>query len=804
MRILQIIPGSGGTFYCQNCQRDLDLVRALRGAGHDVLVMPLYLPLSAGHADERERTPVFYGAVSLFLRHRFGALRHLPAWLWRALDAPPVLRLAAHQASRTRANGLSDLTVSMLRGEDGRQAAELRRLIDWLRADPRSRPDVVCLSNALLLGLAGPLGRELGLPVVCWLQDENVWPDAMQPSDSSAIWSAMRDRLGDVDAFFSVSDTFTALMSGRLGAPLGRVQTIYPGVDPAAFRPAVPQRGPPTIGFMSRLAEGEGFGLFVDAFLRLRRHHAHFAQARLRATGGFMGDRRLLAQVRSRLAQEGAGHDAVIEPHAFATDRAGFLSELSVLSVPALRGEAFGTYLIEAMAAGVPVVQPRLGAFPEVLTRAGCGVLYAPNTPEALADAWSSLLSDPARCAEEASRGRAAVDRLFTLDRMAGEVAGALADVVARHRPKAAAVRTAVGVAMMFLCALAGTSAAIAAPAATTPVVAAAPAAPAGAFRRLWTWQGDKPVAGEPVWDGTGWMALTTGGRLTALDADGRTRWSISSTNAPFRTRPSVVAGRVVAVSAAGVVCAWRVSDGAALWQVLLPGTFAHGPVASTAGVSATLALVAPADGQIFCLDAATGRRVWTSEPTQRTDGPLAAGAGLLAFGNCDAAVHVVAASNGVAVASVPVGRESQMAGGVVIAGGRVFGGTRDGCLVCVDVAGARVVWSVKLADSELFTTPAVDAACVYVATDGGDIAALRRESGATVWRRSVGAGAGSPALGAKALWLVSDGRVLAVSPADGREVFAFAAGDRVGDPVAAGGQVAVVDDNGGLIVFGE
>lgn len=803
MRILQIIPGSGGTFYCQNCQRDLDLVRVLRNAGHDVVVMPLYLPLSAKHPVDNVRIPVFYGAVTLYMRERFPVLRRLPDCLWRVLDTHPILRLAARQAGRTRASGLSGLTVSMLRGEAGGQVMELHRLIDWIRSDPQSRPDVICLSNALLVGLAGALRRDLEIPVVCWLQDENVWPDAMQPGNAEAIWSAMRDRLTDVDAFFSVSNTFTALMSSRLGVSFDNAQTIYPGVDPAAFRLAEPLRGPPTVGFLSRLAEEEGFSLFVEAFLRLRRRYPHFAQTRLRATGGFMGDRRLLAQVRQRLTQAGAGRDAIIEPQAFEQDRAGFLAQLSVLSVPALRGEAFGTYMIEAMAAGVPVVQPRLGAYPEVLAHAGCGVLYDPNTPDALADAWASLLADPVRCTDEVRRGREAVARHFTLDRMAAEVVAALSEVVARYRAHGAHIRGVAGVAVLVATLFAWVSGVSAASLTSAAQAVQVVISPTPSFQRLWTWQGAQPVSGGPAWAGTGWLVLTTSGRLTSLDMSGRMRWSVAVTNATFQTAPVVIADRLIAVSTTGCVCAWRAADGVALWQVMLPGPFAHGPVVIAPGTSVDVALITSTDGRVFGLNTAMGRCVWTTEPTQRTDGPIAAGDGLLAFGNCDAAIYVIAASNGVTAARVPVGDNGQLAGGVVIAGGRVFGGTRDGRLVCVDVADRRVVWSTKVIDGELFTTPVVTASNVFVATENGDLVALRRDTGAPVWRRNVGANAGSLSLAFESLWLVSDGHVMAVRLADGGELFSFAAGDRIGDPVAAGGQVAVVDDNGGLIVFG-
>ena len=208
MRIGQIIPGSGGTFYCQNCLRDLDLVRALQRQGHDVIVVPLYLPLSSADSSAASK-PAYYSAVALYLRHQVPWLaRLLPAACWRMLESMAVLRFAARRAGSTRAAGLGDITVSMLQGEQGKQAEELERLVSWLRDDLGARPDVVVLSNALLLGLARRIKEELGVPVVCWLQDEHVWADAMAPDESRRVWQVLRERAADVDGCVAVSRSY--------------------------------------------------------------------------------------------------------------------------------------------------------------------------------------------------------------------------------------------------------------------------------------------------------------------------------------------------------------------------------------------------------------------------------------------------------------------------------------------------------------------------------------------------------------------------------------------------------------------
>src|SRR5208283_2420020 len=119
-------------------------------------------------------------------------------------------------------------------------------------------------------------------------------------------------------------------------------------------------------------------------------------------------------------------------------DRAGklaFLRSLSVFSVPALYGEAFGLYVIEAMASGVPVVQPRHAAFPELIALTGGGVLCEPDNPTALADAIEPLLLDAARARALGETGRKAVREKFNADTMATETLRAYEELLGRRKP---------------------------------------------------------------------------------------------------------------------------------------------------------------------------------------------------------------------------------------------------------------------------------------------------------------------------------------------------------------------------------
>ena len=165
MKILHIIPGSGGSFYCGNCLRDSKYVDALRAQGHEVIKIPMYLPL---FSDEHDITdiPVFYGAVSIYLKQLYPVFRKAPAWVDKLLNSKPVLKLAAGFAGSTRAKGLEEMTVSMLLGEDGQQKEELDRMIGWIAE--HCKPDIIHLSNALLLGLTHKLKEKMNVPVLCF------------------------------------------------------------------------------------------------------------------------------------------------------------------------------------------------------------------------------------------------------------------------------------------------------------------------------------------------------------------------------------------------------------------------------------------------------------------------------------------------------------------------------------------------------------------------------------------------------------------------------------------------------------
>lgn len=417
LRIIQIVPGSGGTFYCQNCLRDEALVQALRGLGHEVIMVPMYLPHFQGDFGLRPDAPVFFGAISTYLREKSAFFRKVPTWIQRMLDASFLLQWAGRKSGSTSAEGMEDMTLSMLRNPERHHGEELAQLIAWLKES--GKPDVVHLSNALLMGLAEPIRRALNIPVVCSLQDENTWVDAMEPGAAQTIWRVMSDKAAHVAAFVSVSRAYAAQMQDRMDLHQDKIHVVPVGLTFPDCPPAPLPFDPPVIGFLSKLSPALGLDLLVDAFIAIKR--SDLPEVQLRAFGGVIGsDKVFVADLERRIAREGFERDAaqfipLYDPAA----KQKFLSELTVLSVPIPQGEAFGLFQIEAMGFGIPVVQPDAGAFPEVIEATGGGVIYDALQPDGLRNTLVSLLRDPDRARRLGRLGHRSVREKFGVDQAA-------------------------------------------------------------------------------------------------------------------------------------------------------------------------------------------------------------------------------------------------------------------------------------------------------------------------------------------------------------------------------------------------
>lgn len=416
MRLIFLTPGTGN-FHCGSCLRDHTLVRELRRRGHEAVMAPLYLPHVLDHdAEESDRHAIQLGGINSYLHHHVPWWRRTPAMLRRWLDARPLLQLAARRAGMTSPAALGELTVAMLLGRDGTQRQLVESLVAWLVSQHGGRPDAVVLSNALLLGVAPAIRDALAVPIYCTLQGEDTYLDALPDPHRAECWRRLGELAGHVERFLPVSRYHGQRMAGRLGLDAGRMSVVHNGIE-ASGPPRSRMAGPPTIGYLARMCPAKGLHTLVDAFVLLRSGRD---DVRLSVVGAATtADGSYVKQQLAKLRRAGLADAVAFHPNVTRAAKLDLLEAMNVLSVPATYGESFGLYVLEALAAGVPVVQPRSGAFPELLAMTGGGVLVEPDDAAALAAGLASLIDDADRAAALGRAGRAAVLQRFTAAAMA-------------------------------------------------------------------------------------------------------------------------------------------------------------------------------------------------------------------------------------------------------------------------------------------------------------------------------------------------------------------------------------------------
>ncbi len=346
--------------------------------GCDVTLVPLYTPIRTDEADV-SLDRVFFGGINVYLQQKVPLFRLLPRALDRWLDAPWLLRRLAAGRIEVDARELGELTVSMLQGEHGRQRKEVFRLVDWL--ERHARPQLVNLSNILIAGCVPHLKARLKVPVLVTLQGDDLFLEQLAAPYKQRALAEIHRLAREIDGFLVFSHYYADFMSGYLKLDRAKFHVVPLGLSLDDFHlpePA-PRERPPTIGYMARICPEKGFHRLVDAFLLLHQRPG-LEQVRLRAAGWLgPGDKTFFEKQLERLQAAGVAdrfrYDGVVER----AEKLELLRSIDVLSVPTEYHEPKGIFVLEAWAAGLPVVQPAHGAFPEMLTATGGGLLVKPN-----------------------------------------------------------------------------------------------------------------------------------------------------------------------------------------------------------------------------------------------------------------------------------------------------------------------------------------------------------------------------------------------------------------------------------------
>ena len=413
MKIVQIMPGFLETYYCENCLRDNSLVRAFRQLGHDVLIVPLYMPAHLKLAQPIRQTEIFLGGINVYLQHKIPLFRKTPRWLDRLFDANWLLKKISRAQGMTSAAMLGSMTLSMLQGKDGHQSKEIRRLVQWLK--DHEQPDVICLSNALLLGLSPALKNQLDAALVCMLQDEEPFLDAMGEPYREKIWSLMAEQARSIDLFVSNCEPYTRTMQNRLQLETPQITTINTAIHLDDYPENSDTPANPTLGYLSRVCEEKGLDLLIDAFLQLKKR-PDLKNLRLCISGDQMSHPSTwLRKIHQRLETQNCCQDVDFIKKFELADRLDFFRSISVLCVPKSQGDTSGFNILEAQAMAIPVVQPDVSDFPTILKNTPAAIFFKANDVDSMIDALFDLLTDDKLAKELGQKGRPYIARHFNI-----------------------------------------------------------------------------------------------------------------------------------------------------------------------------------------------------------------------------------------------------------------------------------------------------------------------------------------------------------------------------------------------------
>ena len=417
MKIAYIAAGAAG-MYCGTCIHDNTLAAALQRKGHEVALIPTYTPIRTDEADV-SIDRVFYGGINVYLQQKSALFRHTPWMLDRLFDSHSLLNGLSRFSASTSAKDLGTLTVSVLQGEEGQQKKELAKLVKWLK--DAYQPDLVQLTNSMFVGFAREMKKALGVPILCALQGEDIFlEDLIEPYKSQAI-RLLQARASDVDGYIAPCQYYADFMAEYLDIPADKVDVVNLGLNLSEH--GVYQKNlaetPFVIGYLARICPEKGLHLLVDAFYRLT-DQVGLDKVQLKVAG-YLGKKdepyleQLVKQIEAWGVSDAFDYWGEVDRH----QKIDFLNSLHALSVPTTYKESKGLFILEALANGVPVVQPRHGTFPEFIAATGGGVLVEPESPDAIAEGISQLMTDRGYREQLGQQGKEAVHRGFSDDLMA-------------------------------------------------------------------------------------------------------------------------------------------------------------------------------------------------------------------------------------------------------------------------------------------------------------------------------------------------------------------------------------------------
>ena len=400
--------------------RDNSLARQLIALGHDVTMLPTYLPHFLDEEDASPDQPIFFGGINVYLQHKFSLFRHTPKWIDKAFDNKWLLRKAAARSGMTSSKDLGEITLSTFRGEDGPLVKEVNKVLTWFKE--QGSPDILFLSTIMLAGIGKVLRRELQIPVYGFLQGEDSFLDSLLPEYRVEAWRLLSQDVALLDGCIAPSKYFGNLMAERLALKPSKIKHYPNGITTEGILPVENAPSSPSLGYLARLCPLKGLDLLVDAFIELKGTGNH-DKLSLKIAGGLTDeDEPFVEEQKSKLSRAGLDKHFSISPNISRAEKLEFLKYLTVFSVPARYPEAFGLYVVEAMLAGVPVVLPNSGAFPEIIKATKGGQLYDTSAAGTLTETLDALLSDSKRAKDIGLQAHEAVLEQYANEKLASRL----------------------------------------------------------------------------------------------------------------------------------------------------------------------------------------------------------------------------------------------------------------------------------------------------------------------------------------------------------------------------------------------
>ena len=412
---IAIVTAGGAGMFCGSCMHDNTWAQALQQQGAEVTLIPTYTPIRVDEENFSQQQ-VFFGGINVYLDYCFPLWQKMPRSLVHWLDSPKIINLVTKLFVSNDAKNLGGLTCAMLQGAAGPQHHEVKELTQFLVND--LQPDVICFSNLLLSGIIPHLRKQYSGKIFATLQGDDVFLNDLPEQHRAQAVTLISQNAESCDGFLTHSLFYADAMSRYFRLPREKFQQLPLGINLDGHTGEVMPRGSDTfrVGYFARICPEKGLHRLIDAFLPL---HDEYPQARLFA-GGYLGERdqHYFRLQLKRVAHLGDHFQYIGSPISL-EEKAAFISSCHVLSVPTEYEEPKGLYVWEALANGVPVIQPRHGAFSEMIAATSGGLLVEPNSATELTSQLKVLLEDDQHRQQLGRAGQTAIREQFNTQVMA-------------------------------------------------------------------------------------------------------------------------------------------------------------------------------------------------------------------------------------------------------------------------------------------------------------------------------------------------------------------------------------------------